>query len=256
MNKNISTEGIQEKVNALLTCLVDIVNKSKLEGDYKLILVKMIYALRDSCTLWSRASFFGAEIILRSSFEALVLLDYLLVYPEKLQEYIMDSKISSFKHCYGLYERGQLSLEEIKKIYTSLSSELKKCLLLEVYENKVILPGKIINKKNLAQQIRPMMHKLMNVSGNYDELNKYLTFYYSIPSEKVHTSLAGAIQLLEEPEEVGNLEKYQYFTKATVNIVRICLAIINKYVGSNKDIIISYVNATDELLNYLNIKEL
>ena len=175
MKNQATTQGLQEKFQDITeTYHKFLINSNLGENDsiFKLILAKILTNLSSANLLWSVGRCYDAFIILRSAFNSLILFEYLISFPDKVETYKIDSEIAQFKNVFGYFERGFLPIEGLTECYLVLSNKTKARLKLTIDPKTNILKFKLDKlKKSLEDQKlnRSLTQKMYKMR---DELKK------------------------------------------------------------------------------------
>lgn len=225
MEKEITTKGFQDKVKLIAHDFVEFVNSNREfhENNLELMLLlnKISSNIQAATLLSSRILFSESKIILRSAFETLVLFEYLLEFPKKLENYKEDNIITEIQNIYGFYKRGYLTYEKLIEIYDKLSINLKTQIpFKELTPNGVIsyntnlldtyFKGYRDGFKPISQKTLYMLDELKKAKNFIsDYLQKFQIIIYNINSQVAHSRLDTlflSVQTLSDKETIYEMQ--------------------------------------------------
>lgn len=256
-SNDITTNELCKKFQAVLDDFVNLINNSKLADEYIHVLCKITYTLRDAAILWSRAAFKSTDILMRSIFEAVVLLEYLIYVPDALKEYKHDSELAQFKLFIAYLERGIGWLDQLIKIYENLDEKTKKNIKLRITNNKVSYNENFLIKFTpIFQRTHKMLKKIEeNNAPNIAQLNNFRPLLYDNNCFKSHTELNASKTY---HDELTDKEIYIGIKDGITNsllMLEIIIKSIKNYTKLEDCFIDKYRQSSKEILNYINFEK-
>lgn len=207
----------------LLETIAKIANNSTLNNDYQLLIRSIVYKLKDFCELYSQSSFDSANIILRAAFEEIVLFEYLLNKPDKLERYKLDSEIDEFRLHAEFFEDDYITREELNLKHGELSEEAKKSITIKWGPKTRINDNETEREwKCLAQQTRYLIRELLEMnSKNSIFLKEGKKVYYTNSCLYTHSTYSRIRlkKVLDIKERLDEIINYSIFSLELANII-------------------------------------
>lgn len=269
MKKTITTEGIQSQIYELSKSFVEFVEKNtkftKDTIELKLLLYKINSNIQRAALLWSRGIFLESKIIIRSAFETLVLFEYLIYYPDKVQIYKNDNLIINFQNLFGFHIRGYCKTQKLIKAYKTLPKHIRDIIPYKTTNNvkpfydvdklKDYFSGGRNGFRPLSQRTIYMIEELKKTgSENSKKLSEYQLTMYNMTSQISHSTLDTIIESTKNLEDIVLLERMQDCARDTLIILAtISSTLIEKL--NYKEPIKMY-GKFGEIMTYLNFKVL
>ena len=272
MKKEITTEGIQDKNKEIVQGFIEFVEQNKEFKDNNTILVLILNKINSNLNaaifLSTYLMFNEAKIIIRSAFESLVLFEYLLEFPQKLERYRIEDFISSFHGLFNFYKRGFLDKKGLIEAYNSYGQEIRKEIPfadvantgLITYNDKKLeeyFRGGRKGFKPLCQQVNMMLKKLKeNQSPCYQSLYLHKIDLYNFNAQVSHTRLATLLRPVKKLDDKEILIEIQNIFRSAACIYQVVLETFEQKYEYN---ISDFMNLIYNMMSYLDfdiIKEL
>lgn len=272
MNKEITTDGIQEKNKKIVQGFIEFVEQNKDFKDNNTILVlilnKINSNLNSAVFLSTYLMFNEAKIIIRSAFESLVLFEYLLEFPEKIERYKKENLISGFHGFFNFYKRGFLDKKGLIEAYNSYGHEIREKIPFEDVSNTGLITyndkkleeyfrGGRKGFKPLCQQVNMMLKELKeNQCPCYSSLYLDQIDLYNFNAEVSHTRLATLLRPVKKLEDKEILIEIQNIFRSAACIYKVVIETLEQKYEYN---ISDFMNLLYNMMSYLDfdiIKEL
>lgn len=255
LNIPLSEKKLIKLHEEILEYFAEYTNSFNLDDTYILIISKLAYSLNDASHLWNKNGF-GYEIIIRSCFEDIVLLEYLIQYPKEIKIYRLDSNIVARRNLYGAYKLGLIKKEDFIHVYESSNEEIKKIIKLEDKNEDLKVNSKFENWYPLSQQTRRMLKKLETKSALYSKLNVAKWEYYNLFSQKTHSFQHTTIELHREYSKEEILIKVKDRVLTNLDIIAIAIKMLPEPKSSNKEMhkqLVEKIHSTHSLIKNIQV---
>lgn len=234
MQKEITTQTVQDKFKIIYEMFIDIICKNK---DFRnnnkelcLLLNKINSNMSAVILLVSKAMFNESRIIFRSLFESVVLFAYLIEFPKEIEQYKLDDLIDEFHYLLCAYKRGYVPITHLIEPYN---------ILIDKFENIIPYEEKSVNGiitynieklekyfrseyKPLSQQTHKMIQHLLNSDYIHKEnLYKFQLEFYSYYSQVTHNRLNTLCESVKSLTDEELLKQIQDIYKNCVIIYNI-----------------------------------
>jgi hypothetical protein len=268
MVETITTEGLLENFRKILGAFTCVINEcapyNAEQQKFLLFTNKIIQNCASSQLLAAYACYGDAKILIRSSFETLVLMAYIAKYPEKFEEYKADHEISEFKWHMYLVRIGKRDFHGFcRHYYENLSEKAKVKLKVkgspEVHKkNPIQFFRKVEDVFQDFRAWKPLSQQIYNLSKDLKKSN-FLDFgnmrdfdalLYDMNSQIAHGSLGTVVS--EYAIEPDNDEAHEKLKDCFRQIVLILMTLQKIFAFVlNKEIPYSWANPTVEMFEYL-----
>lgn len=239
MKNIITTEQIQEYFSDISKEFVRTISKHNNFINENVELTLLLNKINSNITaiihLISIAMYNESCIIFRSLFETVVLFEYLVEFPSKIEQYKQDDLISEFHYLFLSYKRGLVPIEYLIEPYNILINDFQKIIPFEeksdagviTYNIKKIeeyFSGRRNSFKPLSQQTLKLISELLiSKCKNKDLLYNLQIEFYNVFSQVSHNRLNTLLNPVKVKTDEKILKEIQEMYKNCILIYKIII---------------------------------
>lgn len=228
-NKSINTKQVQNYFSQITDFFVDVINENmdfvKNNTELSLLINKINTNIRAIGYLCSMCLFNESGIIFRSAFESVVLFEYIVEYPAKIEQYKKDNLISEFHQLYLGFIRSYLTEKELIEAYNKLYNEIGNIVPFEettsygiiTYNTKKLeeyFRGDRNSFKPLSQQTNKLIDELKKNNSKHSKILYELKMeFYNYYSQICHNKLSTLTTSMKNYKPQQRLEELQSLFK-------------------------------------------
>lgn len=231
----ITTKEIQSKFKIISEQFATIISSNKEFMDthieLRLILNKINSNITAIMYLMSKAMFNEACIIFRSMFESIVLFEYLIEFPDKMEQYNFDDLVAEYHKIFLAYKRKYIPKEDLINSYNELDDNFKQKVPFEDISKSGIITyndKKLENffksreSKPLSQQTTGLIKQLLTANSIHSKfLYDIQMEFYNVYSQVCHTRLNTLLNPVLPQNDSKTLAQIQEMYKNCMIIYKI-----------------------------------